>query len=59
MKPYDLLRQWKAEAAIDRVEGCRILLHIHGFLSDSENYKVKKRIEKWHEKQAAKAKEEW
>jgi hypothetical protein len=56
MKPYDLLRPWKAEAAIDRVEGCRILLHIHGFLTDAENQKVAKRVAKWHTKEAAKAK---
>jgi len=59
MKPYDLLKSWRSESAVDRVEGCRVLLHVHGFLTDGENEKVAKRIARWYVAGCkAKAKEE-
>lgn len=31
----------------DKVEFCRGLLHIHGFITETENTKVKQRIHNW------------
>ena len=53
MKPNDLLRAWKKSTAIDRIDACRMMLRIHGFLSDNENESVKRRIAKWIEQHEA------
>jgi len=50
MKPKDKLKAWKSEAAYDRVHGCRVMLRMHGFLSEGENAKVVQRINKWVKK---------
>ena len=50
MKPSDKLMAWKREAALDRIEGCRVMLNLHGFVSDAENEKIKQRIRKWVKK---------
>ena len=50
MKPGDKLHAWKAETAIERVIGCRIMLAGHGFMSDAEKRKIDARIDKWAKK---------
>lgn len=50
MKPTDILFAWKKESAIDRIHGCKVMLHLHGFLTESEALRVRNRIRKWEEK---------
>lgn len=47
MKPKDRSPEWEPTIAAERVDMCRALLHIHGFLSDAEDRRVNARIEKW------------
>ena len=47
MKATDKSPVWKSQLAAKRVDQCRAMLHIHGFLSDSEDARVNARIEKW------------
>ena len=50
MKPDDILRAWKKETAVDRLHGCKTMLHIHGFLTEAESIRVHERLLKWIEK---------
>lgn len=47
MKATDKSPAWEEQIAAERVDQCRMMLHVHGFLSDSEDARVNKRIEKW------------
>ena len=47
MKPTTRIPVWKSQSAFGRVEACRVMLHAHGLLSDSENQKVRSRTLKW------------
>jgi len=47
MRASDKLHPWKSDYAVDRVDACRVMLAAHGFLSEAENERVKKRIDKW------------
>lgn len=42
---------WKSEEAYVRVEKCRVMLVLHGFLSAAENQRVKSRIQEWAARQ--------
>lgn len=50
MKPSDKLKSWNKSDAYDRIESCRVMLHLHGFISEAENKSVKDRIYKWMKK---------
>ncbi len=47
MKPKDTIPEWPKTNAAARVDACRTMLALHGFLSDTENERVAKRIDKW------------
>lgn len=47
LKPKELATVWNAESIYDRVEECRFMLKVHGFLSEGESDRVIKRIDKW------------
>ena len=55
MKPGDKLRAIQADVAVERVEYCRAMLHMHGFLTEGENRRVKGRIRVWQNKAAEQA----
>lgn len=38
---------WMHKNMLNRVDCCRAMLKVHGFLSDSENVKVRRRIRAW------------
>lgn len=50
MKATDKSPVWESTIAAERVDQCRTMLHIHGFLSDSEDARVDARITKWAKK---------
>ena len=50
MKPTDKLSILKSSNALDRIEYCRSLLGIHGFITESEEEKIRARILKWCDK---------
>ena len=37
------LPAWKSETTAERIHKCRMMLHLHGFLTDAENERVKRR----------------
>ena len=47
MKPDSTVPKWPSELVTRRLENCRKMLAIHGFLSASESEKVEKRIQRW------------
>lgn len=47
MGPLDKLPEWEAESAIERAESCVVFLAVHGFLSDAEKARVRKRLVAW------------
>jgi hypothetical protein len=49
MKPADIIIAWRKTTTLNRIRECRAMLHLHGFLSEKENAKVKQRINKWVE----------
>lgn len=57
MKPNDKLKALKRDDALGRVLTCQAMLYFHGFLTESENSRIKDRIRKWvtkHSTEAAK-----
>lgn len=48
----------KALKFIERLINARAILHIHGLLSDGENAKVKKRLDKWAAKHGLRRKDQ-
>ena len=54
MKPHDKLFAWKKESALDRIHACKVMLHLHGFMTDPESKRVNDRIVKWVEKHQSK-----
>lgn len=50
MKPEDILRAWPKEPAIERLHGCKVMLVLHGFLTEAEAKRVHERMLKWVEK---------
>lgn len=40
------IQAWRREPFGQRLDTCRFLLYAHGFLSESENIKVKARLKK-------------
>ena len=38
---------WGSETVAQRLDHCRAMLNIHGFLSEAENDRVSARIERW------------
>jgi hypothetical protein len=55
MKPNDKPTRWDHKNALERIEMCRAVLHIHGFTSDGEDAKIKARVSKWLIKNGVKA----
>lgn len=47
LKPNEKPRVWREKSVFERVEDCRFMLRVHGFLSEAESDKVTKRIDKW------------
>lgn len=47
MKPLDKLFALKSDTAAGRIDYCRVMLSVHGFLPAGEDVKVKQRIDKW------------
>lgn len=47
MKPDSKMKPLKADNGLGRIEHCRVMLLIHGFLTQSESNKVKARVIKW------------
>jgi hypothetical protein len=47
MKASESIPAWKATTCAQRVDECRAMLYLHGFLTDSESERVNARIEKW------------
>ena len=47
MKPNDKLRGLNKDDGLGRIEYCRAMLSLRGFLTDSETVKVKHRIKQW------------
>lgn len=47
LKPTDSAQYWSANPVHERIEDCRFMLRVHGFLSDAESDRISKRIEKW------------
>lgn len=47
IKPQESFIAWPEQAAVVRVDGCRTVLYVHGFLSAAENERVARRIDKW------------
>lgn len=50
MKPLDKLSAWVKSDALTRIEMCRVMLGLHGFLTRAEEQKVEKRIKAWIER---------
>lgn len=50
LKPNALMPQWDQQMAIDRIFNCRVMLSMHGFLTDAETERIHMRIVKWIEK---------
>lgn len=46
-KPDDTLPAVEREPFLIRLQRSRALLYLHGFISESENEKVKQRLNKW------------
>lgn len=55
MKPDENIGPWKASQAFIRIDACRVMLSIHGFLTEAEERKVKQRIDRWIKKHGFKA----
>lgn len=51
MKATNKIPAWRSTSAADRVDQCRSMLHIHGFMTEAENDRVNARIEKWAAKE--------
>ena len=47
IKPNEIVKVKEQQNARDRIIYCARMLYYHGFISESENEKVKKRIRKW------------
>jgi len=47
LKPKETASTWRGKSAFERVEDCRFMLRVHGFLTDAESDRVTKRIDKW------------
>ena len=47
MKPDAPRPDWSTGTMWSHVHDCRAMLHVHGFLTDSESEKVIERINKW------------
>jgi len=47
MKSTDPIMSWQASDAYNRSQQCRAFLKQHGFLSDTENAEVIRRLHKW------------
>jgi hypothetical protein len=56
MKPLDKTMSLPAQTFFERIQYCRKMLVIHGFLSDAENEKAHKRIAKWVKENTAEPK---
>ncbi len=50
MTPETQIPSWPRERAVDRAETCIVFLAVHGFLSDGEKAKVRKRLRAWFDK---------
>ena len=48
--PSSPIIAWQATTALTRFHACRVMLGLHGFLSDAESERVNARIEKWRQK---------
>lgn len=55
MTPEGTVPKWPSEPAVRRLENCRKMLNLHEFLSDAENERVRKRIQKWIKKESGKS----
>ena len=47
LDPKKAAKPWNHETIYERVDDCRFMLKVHGFLSESESDRVIKRIDKW------------
>jgi hypothetical protein len=51
--PETIIPAWPKERAVDRAESCIVFLAVHGFISDGEKAKVRGRLLKWFDRNAA------
>lgn len=49
-RPNDMIRGTGKQTMLGRLDYCRAMLCLHGFLSDGENEKIKQRIAEWRKR---------
>ena len=54
MTPDKPQPKWPEERAVERIDRCRLMLQLHGFLTEVEGRKVLMRIAKWNEQEGKK-----
>ena len=47
LKPTDDIKAWDTCKVHERIDDCRFLLKVHGFLSEAESDRVLKRMDRW------------
>lgn len=47
LKPDEPANDWTQQTAAQRFNTCRVMLYIHGFISDAEKARIDARIDKW------------
>lgn len=47
LNPREKPKDWHSLSVFTRIEDCRFMLRVHGFLTDAESDRVTKRIDKW------------
>ncbi len=50
LKPESRTPAWDESPAVERFHNCKMMLHIHGFITEAENQRIKARMLKWVEK---------
>lgn len=52
--PNKQAAKWPVVTIGERIQACKSMLSIHGFLTDAEAERVQKRIDDWKRQEAAK-----
>ena len=52
-----IVMAWEKEPLYNRLEQCRFMLKVHGYLTDGESWKVEQRLKKESQKQGYNLKE--
>jgi len=47
LDPVKIIPKWKADKTWERVDLCRFFLKVHGFISERENQRIRRRMNKW------------